>query len=105
MAFTVFDEFVHFIVWPHFVVYALYLSVKYLSFSLLHLIEFLFSDDHFSLFCVLTCGCFCGCCVNCCGRANNLLQKIVEYNLKFGIQTYQIMCMLYATSGYITLKE
>ena len=41
-------------------------------------------DKHFSLFCLLTCCCFCCCCCNCCKRADNLLTKVVKYNLKFG---------------------
>ena len=88
MAFDIFDEFVNFILWPHLVGYLFYVSIKTMSVWL----EIMYDpecsgpedeDEHYSLFCFLTCGCFFHCCCNCCKRANNPITKAMTYNLEF----------------------
>ena len=81
MVFHIYDEFVHFIIWPHIVVYILYFIVKYLSFLSFSLLYHRSGD--YSFFCVFTCGCFCRCCCNCCCCTKKLLTKAIKYNLKF----------------------
>ena len=97
MAFDILDDFIHFVIWPHIMVYILYFVVKYLT--LILEIIYYFTDQHseadeenHSLFCLLTCCCFCCCCCNCfccryccncCNSAENLIKTIIKYNLKF----------------------
>ena len=87
MAFEIFDEFIHFIIWPHIAVYVFYFIVKYMS-IFLEIGFILYNDDdedgenHLSLFCLLTCCCFGCCCCNCCNRAKDLIKKVIKCDLK-----------------------
>ena len=79
MAFDMFDEFVHFITWPHSVAYILYILAKYVSFLF-------YREGAVRLFKLLVNafpGCyFCSFC-NCSESANNLITKAFNLNMEF----------------------